>query len=205
MTWHFLQCAEGGRLWSYNPHLIYIIQQAGGLLLLLNRGTLPSSGDVSGLKENPHHPATGGPWAQWENEDLCAPLNPQEFLIKQGSRAAEGPHPPPARGLLLWQGEWSSPLHFVPAAGYQRLLFSLSFLSSTRAFSQSCFQSPQDFLFLSFTFYISVCVCVCVCVRERERERCLIRPKERKGVIEFDFFLMVSWDIFVWRRQSTEL
>lgn len=21
-------------------------------------------GDVSGLKENPHHPATGGPWAQ---------------------------------------------------------------------------------------------------------------------------------------------
>lgn len=75
---------------------------------LVEWGTLPSSGDVSGLKGNPHYPATGGPWAQWENEDLCTPLNPQEFLIKHRSRVAEGPlgpHPPPVRGLPLWQGE----------------------------------------------------------------------------------------------------
>ena len=177
--WHFLQCAEGDRLWSYNPHLIYIIQQAGRLLLLLNGGILSSSGDVSGLKENPHYSATGGPWAQWENEDLCTPLNPQEFLIKHRSRSAEsplGPHPPPMRGLPLWQGEWSSPLHFVLAAGYQSLLFTFPFLTSTRAFSQSCFQSPQDFLFFSLSLYISVCVSVCSV------------PKREKGIIEFDIF-----------------
>lgn len=93
--------------------------EGGRAPALAEWGTLSSLwGNVSGLKENPHHPATGGLWAQWENEDLCAPLNPQEFLIKQGSRAAEGPHPPPVRGLPLWQGEWNSPLHFVLAAGY---------------------------------------------------------------------------------------
>lgn len=144
--WHFLQCAECGRLWSYNPHLIYIIQQAGGPLLLLNGETLPSSGDVSGLKENPHHPATGGPWAQWENEDLCAPLNPQEFLIKHRSRAAEGPlgpHPPPVRGLPLWQGEWSSPLHFVLAAGYQGLLFTFSLSHQHKSFLPIMLSKPS--------------------------------------------------------------
>lgn len=143
-------------------------------------GILPSSGDVSGLKESPRHPATGGPWAQWENEDLCTPLNPQEFLIKRRSWFAEdplGPHPPPREGLPLWQGERSSPLHFVLAAGYQDPLFTLPFLSSTRAFSQSRFQSPQDFLFFSPTFYISVCVwdwvsvCVCVCGVPKKREK----------------------------------
>lgn len=150
---------------------------------------LPSSGDVSGLKGSPHHPATGGLWAQWENEDLCTPLNPQEFLIKHRSRSAEGPlgpHPPSVRGLPLWQGEWSSPLHFVLAVGYQGLLFTFPFLTSTRTFSQSGFQSPQDFLFFSFRFYISVCVAS----QKRERHNWIWH------------FLMVSWDIFVWRHQS---
>lgn len=116
MTWHFLQCTEGGRLWSCNPHLIYIIQQAGGPLLWLNgEGDSPFLWGHFRAEREPSPPRYR-PWAQWENEDLCAPLNPQEFLIKQGSRAAEaplGPHSPPVRGLPLWQGEWSSPLHFV--------------------------------------------------------------------------------------------
>ena len=126
--WHFLQCAEGGRLWSYNPHLIYIIQQAGGPLLLLNGGTLPSSGDVSGLKENPHHPATGGLWAQWENEDLCAPLNPKEFLIKRRSRALWAlTHPPWGVSLSGREnGALHSTLCWLPAtrAGYSPFPFS---------------------------------------------------------------------------------
>lgn len=106
MTGHFLQCVQGDRLWSYDPHLICIIQQAGGPPAPLNGGTCSS---CLGLKRSPQRPATGGPRAQWENEDLCAPLNPQEFLIKQGGpglpRALSRP---PGRGLPPRQREWSS-------------------------------------------------------------------------------------------------
>jgi len=101
-------------------------------------GTLPfPPGTFQGLKEKPRHPAPGGPWAQWENEDLCAPLNPQEFLIKQGVPGCrgpgEGPHPPPARGLPL-SGAENGALHST-----------LCWLPATRAcYSPSPFSPAQE-------------------------------------------------------------
>lgn len=113
------------------------------------------------VQKEPAPPGIGGPWAQWENEDLCSPLNPQEFLIKRRSRAPEDPGPPLRRLNPGRENGYSSALcigccfpmlviHIFPFSRHKRLLPIV------------LFKAPQDFLFFSLYFHVWVYVYGCV-------------------------------------------
>ncbi len=59
-------------------------------------------------QKKPTPPISRSLWAQWENEDLCAPPNPQEFLIKSRSWTPVDPRVPPAPPVP-WRSRPSRP------------------------------------------------------------------------------------------------